>query len=314
MSVPAKNLIRFVAAGLTAALLVGAFNFVIDPRGLFGRFQLGRHWYRPDSRMQDADLIRTQHLDAVFMGTSLAVHFRQSEIDKELGVKSVKLAMSGSTCVEQSFMLEAALRRHPRLVDDWIFRDVPDIASDAHIPPDLYRMNAKGIAEYLFSLETAGASAWMVLRGFKPLEAVAHGLSAAQYLKFQVDDLKELNACPAYIELSTAYNSAKARASLAHFLKAPSEIEAGYNEAMVRNFEREAVGLIAGHPDVTCDIYFPPYSILQSVSMRDASPATPKIVYDFDAYANRWLTSLRNVRLFDFPDAQVNNPRSERLC
>jgi hypothetical protein len=73
---------------------------------------------------------------------------------------------------------------------------------------------------------------------------------------------------------------------------------------MVRNFERDAVGLIAGHPDVTFDIYFPPYSILQFVSMRDASPVTLKIVYDFSTYANRRLTSLPNVRLFDFRDAK----------
>jgi hypothetical protein len=263
MSVPAKNLIRFVAVGLTAALLIAAFNFVVDPLQLFGRFHLGRHWYSPDSRMQDAGLIRTQHFDTVFMGTSLAVHFRQSEIDKELDVKSVKLAMSGSTSVEQSFVLDAALRRHPRLViwqvDDWIFRDAPDIASDVYVPADLYRMNAKGIAGYLFSLETARESLWIALRGFKPLELVAHGLAAAQYLKFQEDNLNELNAFPAYIELSTAYNAAKARASFAHFLKAPGEIAAGYDyAAMVRNFA---------------------------------------------AYANRRLTSLPNVRLFDFRDA-----------
>ena len=37
---------------------------------------------------------------------------------------------------------------------------------------------------------------------------------------------------------------------------------------MVRNFERDAVGLIARHPDVQFDIYLPPYSILQWVAMR----------------------------------------------
>ena len=56
----------------------------------------------------------------------------------------------------------------------------------------------------------------------------------------------------------------------------------GYNyDAMVRNFERDAIGLIEKNPDVKFDIYFPPYSILQFVAMRDASPATLKIVYDF---------------------------------
>ena len=309
MSKASKNLIRFLAASLVTALLVAAFNLAVDPLQLFGIFKLGRHWHTPDSRLQDAGLIRSQDFDTVFMGTSLAVHFRQSEIDHALGVKSVKLAMSGSTSVEQSFVLDAALRRHPRLViwqmDDWIFRDAPDIASDIYIPADLYRMNVRGVVGYLFSLETARELLWIALRGIRPLGTVAHALSAAQYLKFQEDNLNELNAFPAYIELSTAYNSAKARASFAHFLKAPAEIAAGYDyQAMVRNFERDAVALIAGHPDVTFDIYFPPYSILQLVSMRDASPATLKIFYDFSAYANRRLTSLPNVRLFDFRDVK----------
>jgi hypothetical protein len=58
--------------------------------------------------------------------------------------------------------------------------------------------------------------------------------------------------------------------------------------------------LIAGHPDVTFDIYFPPYSILQFVAMRDASPATLKTVYDFAAYALPRLLQYPNVRLYDF--------------
>ena len=32
--------------------------------------------------MQDAGLIRSQQFDTVFMGTSLAIHFRQSDIDR----------------------------------------------------------------------------------------------------------------------------------------------------------------------------------------------------------------------------------------
>ena len=51
---------------------------------------------------------------------------------------------------------------------------------------------------------------------------------------------------------------------------------------------------------MTFDIYFPPYSILQFVAMRDASPATLKIVYDFTAYAFPRLTKFPNVRLHDF--------------
>jgi hypothetical protein len=51
---------------------------------------------------------------------------------------------------------------------------------------------------------------------------------------------------------------------------------------------------------VTFDIYFPPYSILQFVAMRDASPATLKIVTDLTAVMAQRLTQLPNVRLYDF--------------
>ena len=75
----------------------------------------------------------------------------------------------------------------------------------------------------------------------------------------------------------------------------------GYDyDAMVQAFERDAIGLIENNPDVTFDIYFPPYSILQFVAMRDASPATLKTVYDFTAYAFPRLTQFPNVRLHDF--------------
>jgi hypothetical protein len=73
----------------------------------------------------------------------------------------------------------------------------------------------------------------------------------------------------------------------------------GY-QSEVRNFERDAAGLIAAHPDVQFDIYLPPYSILQWVAMRDASPDTLRIVYDLTDHIARRLTQFPNVRLFDF--------------
>jgi hypothetical protein len=72
----------------------------------------------------------------------------------------------------------------------------------------------------------------------------------------------------------------------------------------VLNFERDAVALIARNPDVRFDIYFTPYSILHFVAMREASPATLKVVYDFSAYASRRLTEFSNVGLHDFRKAK----------
>src|SRR3982074_453125 len=74
---------------------------------------------------------------------------------------------------------------------------------------------------------------------------------------------------------------------------------------MVKTFDRDAIGLIEKNPDVTFDIYFAPYSILQFVAMRDASPSTLRITYDFTAYAFPRLTGYPNVRLHDFREVKA---------
>src|ERR1700733_3910515 len=130
MSKPATNLFRFLGASGLVMLLAVALNFTVDPLQLFRPARLFAAMYSPDSRMQDAGLIRSQHFDTAFMGTSLAIHYRQSDIDRMLGVRSLKLAMTGSTAHEQSFVLAAALERRPKRViweiDDWIFRDAEE--------------------------------------------------------------------------------------------------------------------------------------------------------------------------------------------
>ena len=155
MNTARNNLLRFLCASGLIIVMAAALNFVVDPLQLFRPARLFAAMYSPDSRLQDAGLIRSQDFDTVFMGTSLAIHFRQSDIDRLLGVRSVKLAMTGSNSREQSFVLAAALERRPGRViwqmDDWIFRDAPGIDQDTYLPADLYRRNGKGIAEYLFS-------------------------------------------------------------------------------------------------------------------------------------------------------------------
>src|SRR4029077_15424978 len=177
-----NHLLRFLCASGLIVVMAAALNFIVDPLQLFRPARLFAAMYSPDSRMQDAGLIRSQDFDTVFMGTSLAVHFRQSDIDRLLGVRSVKLAMTGSNSHEQSFVLAAALERHPRRViwqmDDWIFRDAPDIDSNPFLPANLYRRNAKGFGEYLFNSEMARESLWMMARSVRPLEKTVARLTS----------------------------------------------------------------------------------------------------------------------------------------
>jgi hypothetical protein len=311
MSTQWKNLLRLLCASGSIILAAAVLNFVVDPLQYFRPARWFPAMYSLDSRMQDAGLIRSQQFDTVFMGTSLAIHFRQSDIDRLLGVRSVKLAMTGADSREQSFVLAAALDRRPQRViwqiDDWIFRDSPDIGVDLYLPGDLYRRNLKGIAGYLLSGAMARESLLMLARSITPLQPIAARLTTGALFTFSIYRVDDINTLRPNLDVSELYSARKAVGAFKRITDPVRSryLAAGYDyDAMVRAFENDAIGLIAKHPDVKFDIYFPPYSILQFVAMRDASLATLKIVYDFSDYASRRLTQFANVRLFDFREAK----------
>jgi hypothetical protein len=297
-------LLRFMLAAIAILLAAAALNFIVDPLQLLRPARFYTPMYSNDARMQDAGLIRSQPFDTVLMGTSLAIHYRQRDIDRALGVHSLKLSMPGSNSQEQSFVLAAALAQHPKRViwevDDWIFGDAPDIDHNAYLPADYYRRNAKGIAEYLFSGAMVRESLWMLVHSVVPP-------ALDGWFKFSVRDVDEINTLPPGFDVAAAYNARKAMAEFVD-LTSPARrvyLAQGYDyDAMVRNFERDAITLIQNNPGTSFDLFLPPYSILQWIVMRDASPPTLQIVYDFTAYVSRRLAQFPNARLYDFRAAR----------
>jgi hypothetical protein len=307
MNAATTNLVRVLGTGMAVIALAAALVFTVDPLQLFRAARFYTPMYSNDSRLQNAGLIHSQQFDTVFMGTSLAIHFRQTDFDRILGVRSLKLAMPGSNSHEQTFVLAAALQRGPRRIiwemDDWIFRDAPDIDAISYFPADLYRRNLKGMASYLISGAMAREALLLLARQAPPLRQALTGLGADGPVKFAVPRVDDINCLSPDFDVPSDYNAGKARAAFARITdpRRRAYLSEGYDyDAMVRNFERDAVGVIQRHPDVTFDIYFPPYSILQFVAMRDAAPATLKIVYDFTGYVSRRLAQLPNARLHDF--------------
>src|SRR6202790_4484539 len=252
MSVPARNFLRLLCASGFIIVAAAALNFMVDPLQLFRPARLFPPMYSLDNRMQNAGLIRSQDFDTVFMGTSLAIHYRQSDIDRVLGVRSVKLAMTGSNSHEQSFVLATALEHRPSRViwqmDDWIFRDAPEIDQDIYLPANLYRRNAKGNAGYLFSGAMARESLWMLTRSIPPLESVVARLTTEIVFKFQISDVDDINTLGPDFDVSRAYNANKALAAFPRItdpLRSRFLAEGYVYEAMVRAFERDAIDLIA---------------------------------------------------------------------
>jgi len=299
-----RDIGRLFLASLGTIALVATLNFAVDPLQLLRPATWYRALYSPDSRLQDAGLIRSQQYDTVLMGSSLAVHFRQSDIDRKLGTHSLKLAAIGSNSAEQSFIIEAALQKRPKRVlwqlDEWIFRDGANLESDRHFPAELYRMTAKGIAGYLLDTDTARESLGILLRFAPSLASFVRFLNEARYLKFHVEDVDDINVMPSYEDVSKFYNARNALASYASLTADPTRLSIGSLDELTRNFERDAIALVKRHPDVQFDIWFPPYSILLFVGARDASPQALQVAYDFSSYMTARLLALHNARVFDF--------------
>jgi len=210
-----KYLRRLLLASIACTLGAAVLTYAVDPLQLFRPSRLVA-FYSDETRVQNAGLIRSQPFDAAFMGTSLAIHFRQSDIDRALGVHSLKLAMTGSNSRQQSFVLEQAIARGARRViwqmDDFIFVDAADIEADPFLSVDLYRGTAKGIASYVFSAAMAKESAFALLRSLPPLQEPL--TRAAPYLpvKFALADVDDIYALPRDFDVARDYN-AKSRGS-----------------------------------------------------------------------------------------------------
>jgi len=302
-----KDLLRFLAASLLVMLAAAMLTFVVDPLQLFRPSRHFTAMYSHDSRLQNAGLIKSQKFDTLFMGTSLAIHFRQSDLDRILGVTSLKLAMSGSSSSEQAFVLAAAMAGRPQRViwevDDWIFHDTPDIDANVHLPADLYRGNVKGIASYLLSGAMAREALWIAAQSIPQLAPIAAPLTSEAIFKFPLARADDINALQGGADVGAIYNSKRA---LAAFRYITDPVRSRYlrddtdYDMKIRVFERDAIALIHANPDVTFDIYLPPYSILQWVALRETSPETLQSVFAFSAYFCRRLMDFPNVRLFDF--------------
>jgi hypothetical protein len=69
---------------------------------------------------------------------------------------------------------------------------------------------------------------------------------------------------------------------------------------MVANFDRDAVGLMMDNADTKFTVYFPPYSILHWIALRDVAPKALQDVYNFNKYQLEQLSRLPNVVVYDF--------------
>lgn len=314
MTTSTDCIVRLAIGAVAAAATVAAINVAVDPLQIL-HAPLLTPMYSREERVQNAGLIYSQNYDTIMLGTSLATHFRPSAIDRSLGGKSIKLAMSGSKSREQALILSAALNEGKAKtvlweLDDFIFIDSPDPETSGTLPAHLYHRGPASILRYVLDPGMTKESIWQLLRLISGLNQVALRLTWAGYLKLSDDDLDTLNAFPNYLRVESHYNFNKALSGYLQY-KDPSSrsslgIEAYNFDALVKNFERDTASVVEAHPDTRFVIYFPPYSMLYYATYRDfAPPSYLETFFKFKCRMIERLSSLSNVSLFDFQDVSA---------
>ncbi len=275
-------------AGIVAC--VAGFNYGVDPL----QYYRIPSFYKPVyfssiQRYQNAGLARTHKYDTVVVGSSLMENFLPSYVDRSWAVRSLKLAISGSTAHEQFLVLRQALRTGQVKRVIWgldapvFFREWNAVRDDqAPFPYYMYRRPAIANVEYLFSLDTLRFSlAALRGRGEPDLDKVDSWHAAARYGQGEVQKSWK-HGCSAF--LGNLDGDA---------LSVPKNQLAQMGESIERNI----LSLVRAYPGVTFDLLFPPVSVL---AYRPLKTGWLPFVVAFDREIERRLSDEPNVRVFDF--------------
>ncbi len=297
---PSLYLWQVIVLAFLLIAVFAALNWVVDPLQFYRRAS-----YFPDfasqSRYQNPGLARNYPYDSIIAGTSVSLGFKHDQIRETLGWQELNLAMSGASAHEQSLILEVALRtgrvRHVLWdVNHEYLRGEPDWVSDydGAFPANFYDTNPwNEIPSYLLNVDTTKATARVLLQ-----RAGLH-----LYRTRPLDDLSRLENVHPFGKESVLQSIQRMRKMSSVFQDHPEDFAP---EKLRRSFEENYLRQIREHPDVTFELWFPPFSIARHAVLRETAPAVWDGMFHWKEDVLRAITGLPNVRLHDFQgDAEV---------
>ena len=98
-------------------------------------------------------------------------------------------------------------------MDDWIFRDAPEIDADIVSPGRSLPAKRQGIASYLFSGAMARESLWILARSIPPLRPLVARLTNGVMFKFPIPDVDDINVLRPDFDVPGFYNARRAMAA-----------------------------------------------------------------------------------------------------
>lgn len=275
--------------------LVVLLNYVVDPLQFYRKASFYTPTFSPEQRYQNPGLARNYEYDTIIIGSSMTENFVPSYIDEKLGVKTLKLSMSGASAREEKLMAEVAIRtgRVKNVIwglDYGSLKGSPDrVGNEFSAFPDyLYDEYYYNDFLYLVSLSTLESSGEILYKHYTHQEEAidlnylynwnnqfTYGKDVMQKL-WEEDQKNKEKGIKQYDKIDPSFAAMKA------------------------NFDENVLPVIRDNPDINFVIYYPPYSILRYVSMYQEDKT---LFYDemkVKEYIFKQLQSFANVSLYDF--------------
>ena len=270
-----------------------AFNYYIDPLQFYRKATLLRPVLYEQQRYQNPGFARNFDYNAVVLGTSMTENFEPEYINKALGVKTIKLSISGSLITEQKMILEVAIKTNKVKNVIWGI-DYSSLScepnkvrdEDAEFPYYLYDNNLLNDYKYLLNSNTTEMSFKTLYRTY--ITKTKHNQNIDNYANWSYNFFYGKSyALGAYNKLIT---NPRLKADIQNY--SWSNIKTNLNNNITKTVQQ--------NPNITFYIFFTPTSILAHQYFYKKNPD----VFINELKARKLLvescSELSNCKLYDF--------------
>ena len=233
-------------------------------------------------------LLRDLNYDTLFIGSSMTRNFYLNDIDRTLGVKSIKLAAAGAATIDLKKFFDIAREAKGDALKKVVFSlDIYSLnKSEPHYKEFsyLYRDDFKEEYRYIFSRQTYGDMYYLLKRKLRPKKKRQH----------QADPNRMFSTEYPGMRFGIAEVVADARANVSsHHTQTPAN-----PEVFERNLENELLPMVAENPKVQFLFYLAPYHIYtwcQSEQFKEAEGLLSQ-----RTRVMKELLKYPNVKLYDY--------------
>jgi hypothetical protein len=279
-----------VLAAIGLTLLIGLFNWRVDPLQLYRRAGYAPVFIE-NQRYQNPGLAKHYDYETVVIGTSHAENFLPGDIARALGERGLKLAIAGSTAHEQHLILRKAIEtgrvRHVIWLLDHIAFKKPATAVGSRredFPAHLYVEGPRAVGLYLLSLDSLRLSVDALL-------GLGHG---------ELETLNTWYRDFRFSEQSTLADWRRRGAILDRINRDPRYVRTPTGPRSRASVRANLLSLAQAHPEIRFDLVFPPFSVLAYLADHRTSELAFGERLAYKRFVVESTAALPNVRVFDF--------------